>query len=399
MILHREIVRERHTYSEKALELYKNELKGVSKESHLLTRPDWVNICDEKGKLIPLRHVNVELDTTYRWDPKKNIRIWKNGRNDRLIHGPRLPYRKDGYADNVKMALGKYIVKEPNYALIGVESDGNEIKLTVRYDRYFDFYDTCDFMTYELAYKMHRTGADKSIELSDLPYRKGLSPFEMENRFAGIGVCTLTILKNFDSDRGDEKGAAFLIHQRSSGQAEGGGAFHVVPAGSYQPLSTIKLYNCPEEDLYEELKRTVKDDLTNTVIREFMEEVIDHDLYSRLASEDLLEKKLKEICADVFFLGVGFEPLNAKAEIMACIIVDVKNSEIFKKARTIKALEEKIKKSYEGEVKVHDFSLDWLKHYENNIKSIPACREILRTVIKRFDMFNDHKVNNNLNYP
>ncbi|MDR0508410.1 MAG: hypothetical protein LBG63_01090, partial [Candidatus Methanoplasma sp.] len=51
--------------------------------------------------------------------------------------------------------------------------------------------------------------------------------------------------------------------------------------------------------------------------------------------------------------------------------------------------------SYEGKVKAVDFTIETLEQYQNNLRSIPAFREILSAVIENFDYLNYLEVSNN----
>ena len=428
-MLHDTIAKERHVFSEQALVLERKR-KATAETHNVVAEEEWLNVCQDR-KLLPISGVEViagdfdcrkdankswkkvwqwfrefisRKDANKSWKKKaidlESFYIWNSGVNIKRRKGKlsrvesrltrvRLPYEKFNYTDNVKRLTGKYVVTEHIYGLTGVEikpdKNGNPtVTLKICGGKYSDFYDTCDFMTYEIAHRMYiEKHAYEKITIDDLPYRKRIDPFDLSNRFSGIGICTLTILKNFEDDSSITR---FLVHHRSPNMAEGGEVFHAVPAGSYEPVCTREYHN------FDKIDKSP----TNTIIREFLEEVIDSESYNRLASEELLEEGRKKLCADIFFVGIGFEPLNLKTEMLTCMIIDVKNSQLFHE-RTSKDFNKNFTKSYEGEVKIREFTKGNLEHYENNLRSIPAFREILRVVIEHRDEIEEHTVCNNLN--
>ena len=84
----------------------------------------------------------------------------------------------------------------------------------------------------------------------------------------------------------------------------------VVPAGSYQP-ATVEF---PER--VEEIDRN----LNFTVVRELGEELLGEEEFSDLFSSELVTAYRKIPAAEL--IGIGFDPLNTKTEIMACLTLD-----------------------------------------------------------------------------
>ena len=396
-ILQDMIIRERHIYSEKALEIYKTEYaeneevckrmagKKNKWDCHIVSRYDWM-AKTEDGSFTPLKSVRINYNPNA-WDTGNNLKMrlkYARGQN-----GVKLPYNKLSFTENVKALTGKYVMNELTYGLTAVKTEeGGGMCLDVCLGKYSDFFDTCGYMSYETVHRMHYGKKQYDLTLKDLPYRSRLDPFAVTNRFTTIRVCSLTILKNFEnSDK-----VVFLMHRRLSPTAESGEEFNVIPAGSYKP---VIIENVSDPDA--EGTKRINIDPLNTVVREFLEQAVDKETYEKLSSKRMLLQKRKEIYADVFFLGVGLEPLNTRTELLTCMVVDVAMSPIFEGHKDIDGFTENIAKTFEGTVLVREFTIPNLEQYSDNLRSIPTSREILEFAIDRFDDLNDLKVSNNLN--
>jgi len=396
-ILNDMIFKERHIYSEKALELYKKHYKDddavckkmIGKKNkwdcHIVSKYKWMAEYKE-DMVIPLKKIKINYDPDV-WSTDNNLKM-------RLQYsvgstGVKLPFNKLSFTENVKALSGRYIPNEFIYGLTGVKVNEEGMTLDVNMGKFSDAFDTCDFMTYEISHRLHYgRKLPKDMSLSDFPYRSRMDPFLMKNRFAGIRVCTLTILKNFEG----EDRTVFLMQRRMSKVNEGTEVFNVVPAGSYKP---IFIENVSDPDA--EGTKKINIDPINTVIREFLEEVADNESYENLSSKKILLQKRREIYADIFFLGVGFEPLNLRAELLTCMVVDVQMSHIFEGHMTYEGFKEHLAKTFGGTVIMRDFTVHDLEQYSDNLRSVPACREILEFAVDHHEELCDMKVTNNMN--
>lgn len=307
--------------------------------------------------------------------PLKNVIAKKKGEYTSKATGRcstyrSLPYSRNGYSSNLQIATNKYLFADPSYAMIDKPYEENgKLIIPVIKGKYTDFIDSCDILSYEIS----RSGAiynfdqDKNPKDKDFrkyfPLRSEVKPFELDNRFAGIGVCTLTLFTGFESDCN----TYFIIHRRTDKIAEGSNSFHVVPAGSMQPIN----WDHVKDDEIKPIK---------TVIKEFAEELLDKEGYGDLASEELLDKFNKGLFADCLYLGVGLEPLNLKTEMLACLIVDVSRSSILQHCKNGEQLKSFLSANYEGDLIFVPFEKMYVDQYKDTYHSIPACRSILNIV-------------------
>ena len=192
----------------------------------------------------------------------------------------------------------------------------------------------------------------------------------------GIGINTITILKNMtdDAEAGDSKADFFLLHKRGNKVAEGMGNYHVVPAGSYQPLLEYAEREDTDSDHFAE---TMK----NTVLREFGEELLEYEEFLDLNTSDLLQN-LDGILEPVF-LGIGFEPLNTKTEVLAALFIDMDRKEVaglFNKCTRRSEFEKMLNGNgnYEGDVMLRPLTTAMLTQYENDSRSTASMKEIMR---------------------
>ncbi len=279
------------------------------------------------------------------------------------VIGRDLPYKRKTFAKNVQLLEGKNVVPYPTFALRKIE--GNTI--TVGLGDYDDFYNSCQYLSYEVARNVFADGDRKRVidlrgkGTSSLPVRKNMEPFRLDNRFAAIGVCTFTVLKNVYR----YNDAYFLIHVRGNNVAEGPDSYHVVPAGSYQPTMIEDENGTSLINLHP----------LDTVIKEFSEEVLKKDGNNDLVSEEWLKEIHSKLKADVYYLGTVLEPVNLKAEMLALMVVDVRGSE--RNGLKILGIAEKFDREVEGRIRMFPLERKYLDQFKDNVRSIPACREAI----------------------
>ena len=363
---------DRNLFMEQGLDLYKKQYADeedcsefVKQGGHLIYRNGWVDCKTPEGGYYLLRDFRPEITGQY---PSTQYNIPYNSK---------LPDRKESYAENCKFHLGKNLFDAPLYALKEVRTEKNrQPEITVTAGSYFDFYNTCEYLGFEMAYSRRILGR-KERNARTLPerYRKR-ELFDTGNRFPGIGINTITILKNMtdDAEAGDSKADFFLLHKRGNKVAEGMGNYHVVPAGSYQPLLEYAEREDTDSDHFAE---TMK----NTVLREFGEELLEYEEFLDLNTSDLLQN-LDGILEPVF-LGIGFEPLNTKTEVLAALFIDMDRKEVaglFNKCTRRSEFEKMLNSNgnYEGDVMLRPLTTAMLTQYENDSRSTASMKEIMR---------------------
>ncbi|MBR6950826.1 MAG: hypothetical protein IKH56_03730 [Oscillospiraceae bacterium] len=368
---------DRNLFMEQGLALYRkqyereDECREFAREGgHLIYRNGWVDCKAPDGGYYPLREFCPEIVGHY---PSTQYDIPYNAK---------LPDRKESYAENCKFHLGKNLFDAPLYALKDMKTaPGTRPEITVTAGSYFDFYNTCEYLGFEMAYSRRILGRHE-LNARNLPVRhRRRELFDTGNRFPGIGINTVTILKNMidDVDAGGARASFFLLHKRGNLVAEGMGNYHVVPAGSYQPLREYAEREDTDSDHFAE---TMK----NTVLREFGEELLDYEEFLDLNTSDLLQR-LDSILEPVF-LGLGFEPLNTKTEVLAALFIDLEKEQdasLFG-GRTRRSEYEKMLSgngNYEGDVMLRPLTTAMLTQYENDSRSTASMKEIMRLMNKK----------------
>ncbi|MBQ6808768.1 MAG: hypothetical protein IJP07_06410 [Firmicutes bacterium] len=371
---------DRGEYAESCLELYRERYKAQIRSGEVVVRNliykrNWVQAAGNE-RFCNLNDVPVQI-TPIHWG--------KNPPRARF-----LPYPKEGFSANKKYELSGNTSKLFNgklFALHEIQGDLNrgDLSVSVKNGGYFDFLDTCEYLVYEMSYA-------RRVQRKKPPYRLGSLPafsvlpnrsrygdvFDMGNRFAGIGINTATILYNVEipGDSGEpEKSAVLLLHHRSSQVAEGIGAIHVIPAGSYQPVGT-------------QLDSVFNRNLANTVYREFGEELLNIDEFIHLNTEEMLEDKYCQW--QVLLLGFGIEPLNTKIEVLTTLQVDMEqpeNQRLFASCRTLAQLEKFFSTNYEGNLSLIPMNRKNLQQYQQDPRMTPAGKELLAILLEHEEYF------------
>lgn len=211
-----------------------------------------------------------------------------------------------------------------SYRLLGVEptveEDGctSKVEMTFTQGWYFDALDTTDVLSYESAFRELRRadripGFTRSKPLQGR-YRRWLgSPFALERRCAIPGVSTLTIRRGAPVP-------TFILHRRDAAKvALAQGVTHVIPAGEFQPANLSA--SASDGDL----------NLWKNIVREYAEEVLGIEPARGQAlgqrQGELLEHATSALtnaersgAIDVHYLGIGFDPLTWKPEILSVAI-------------------------------------------------------------------------------
>lgn len=362
---------ERSLYTQTALSLYRAQYgDAIVPDAALIARPDW--LPRDESELILLRDVSLRLLSPEPWtdDDRTRARILR-----RI-----LPDRKESFAWEVKFHLHKNLFSLPLFALRGVERDADgKTCLSLARGEYFDFYNTCESVAFETAY-VRRVRRERSLTMDALPLRLHQRElFDMSNRFAGIGIDTLTIFRNLPDETG-QKRSYFLLHKRSStAVAEGPGTYHCVPAGSFQPMAAsgeLSEYDAPE----------------HTVLREFAEELMGMEECSELNAAELYEElQIGEFATHLYYLGIGFEPLNTKAELLAALILDlddpnVAGARFLRACRTVADVQARLTENYEGAVTLKPLTHAFVNQYAKMSAATPSFRQIMQ-VVRRFPHF------------
>lgn len=325
----------------------------------LLVHKDWIpNKLREGKELISLDEIKLNIVSQ-----TKKIKI---------PHFSFLPEKKCTYIDNLikyKYANEEYdktLFNGPLYCARKIYLDQDDrVNIDIYRSDYYNFMNTCKVLEIEMIYNRHGK------------YRHNIDLFALENRYCGIGVNCLTIIK----DLKDDNNVYFLFHERSSKVAESPGLIHAVPAGSLQPTCKISgtnfLVDANEFDKQ----------LANTVLREYFEELLSIEGMEELGSAKLMLSneeyiKLKKN-SRIYYMGIGLEPLNTKVEILATMIHSFHGEYTYDKIEELF----KHKKNFEGDVKIKKFTKSMLEQFISDRHLTPSFRELLLKVYQYYDLF------------
>lgn len=196
--------------------------------------------------------------------------------------------------------------------------------------RYFDYVNSCEYLMYEFARKFGQELDQVAGEADDgtsvdlkLDFKRSVDPFDFSNRSAVPGINTLLVFL-------DHHRPIFWLHERfnPSTVAEAVNTFHVVPAGTFQPIH------------YADSNHEKDFSFFRNTMREFGEELFgDKEIVNPVGlQEDVLDRASiakyydlhKRGRAKLFYAGTGLDCLTLKPEILT-IMVFVKSEfeEIF----------------------------------------------------------------------
>lgn len=301
-----------------------------------------------------------------------------------------------------------YLFNGKLFAAKEIKKEDNKLKFIVHEADYYSFLNTCKVL--EVLYETKEREQKFAIDILNL-----------ENRYAGIGINCLTIIKNVRKRTNpNEKRDYFLIHQRSSKVMESPGQIHVVPAGSFQPISSIDTKN---QDRLNKFNLNME----NTVYREFCEEILNTSHMSEINSFALLtEANDYEFCKQflkVYYICAGLEPYNTKMEVCVLGIIDIdeivnykENPElitrfidehkiIYNLQKSLKENEtlaqkinvdlisslinnqEEVKEyiSYEGTIKLEKISKPMFEQYGTDNHTTPSSKELFSFIYQHYD--------------
>lgn len=212
-----------------------------------------------------------------------------------------------------------------SYRLMKIDVGSSGPLLSFAKSRYFGYLNSCEARAFEQALKqVSTTRVGKTLR------RPPKAIFDLKNRNATAGVSTITIVV----DRAGSK-PLFIFHYRTKVE-EGMGTTHVVPAGQFQPIIPEHLAGWDAPQWNDDFS------LLDTMLREFLEEVLNLEKRIKASSESGNWRSTDEIVREAYtkltgamraesgvpirckawFFGLGFDPLTEKPEILTAMVVD-----------------------------------------------------------------------------
>lgn len=398
-------------------EYYKEKYKDrLAKSYGLIIDKNWVIYQDKRednigekieinsiNDLVKLSDIETEVQNIDKEIPIPSYRIFPNHKK----YGKRNP--EQTYVNNYLKYSDRvtYLFNGKLYAAKDIVKSGDKIKLITYKTDYYSFLNTCKVL--ELLYETKERKQKLDIDILNLT-----------NRYAGIGINCLTIIKNVRKRTNPSlKRDYLLIHQRTDKVIESPDHIHVVPAGSYQPIGSIDRDSDPKLIAFNK-------DMANTAYREFCEEVLNTSHMSEINSYSLLtESNDYQFCKKflkMYYIGAGLEPYNTKMEILALAIIDIdeilehKDSPLITKfidehkiinnllhslkedekiedkinldlLSSLIANQDEIKEyiSYEGKIKFEKLSKAMFEQFYSDNHATPSAREIFGFMYQHYD--------------
>lgn len=341
----------REGFSTKMREIYlrgQSNNESIEKDSYLLAKKDWI-----MDKLVDLNSLKVEvIDARDIHKVRRTDLICNRGK-----YGKLLPDLFCGYTENVRRYTSKNMFNGNAYRLLSITKKDDIVSVNVSESSYYSYYDTCEHLLYlavnDISSSYNKRHGKEICRLND--------PFDFDNRAVGIGISTLTIIKN------SKEGNIFLIHKRSDRVAEGVNTVSAVPAGTFE--------NMRNEN------GEISDIVLRNIVREFEEEILG---VPEVENTDRYPINRVELSGFEFkFLGMGLDPLTTKLEIMTCLIIDAEKSELLKGTKDSRQrLAEIIAGSYEGSIHTVELTEENIKLHRDNKNSMPLFRDMMRIILK-----------------
>ncbi|NIP32321.1 MAG: hypothetical protein GWN67_04810, partial [Phycisphaerae bacterium] len=345
---------------------------------------------------------------------------------------PEIKQRDTGLAERLRRGCDKKIDNNLTYRLLEIESQDIGVELQFTTGDYEEYYETCEALTWELGnvllsfYEKEKerirgkklTGHEiLEIVSSDLALRNSIEPFDFLSRCMTAGINTLTIMafeslqKNFflmhdrsqsgkpeeEPEGKDEKvevdefvaGLAKSFgrmprkpsegNKTQEGLAEAIDTWHVVPAGTFQPLTEGD--NCRDIELR----------IERNILREFGEELLNkRKLIEQLGiihpnrpfEEDCELKHLKKVfstrATEVRFLGCGIDCVSLKPEFLTLIVT---NGDLLLSGIKLR----KLRNNWEGKHQFKEFSIESLDKWLKRDDVLPAGAGCIALCLRHHD--------------
>jgi hypothetical protein len=264
---------------------------------------------------------------------------------------------------------------------------------------YFKFFNTCEYLSYELAHAIvnhqvvcnivkegrqqdFQKVVDFLMENEQLIPQISLSdPFDFPSRCTAFGTCALVIIKR-PNDL-----PQFILNRRSEKLSETPALLHVIPAGTFQPNFNDDRFHQNEFSFRE------------NIVREFVEELLEDkclrlpdaqdvlnfiDMYPPIG-QDFRRGIIEQNRFSLWYLGMVIDPMNLKPEILTVLMIH--EAEL----RCIKF--QRFQKSWEtGKIERYEFTKDRLKKFLKETL-VPTGKAHIWLALKHFNFLSSKLAN------
>lgn len=326
----------------------------------LINNNDFLLMLDEPDEFYPMKDIKVNLDK------RESIEYGI------VYNKHKFPYKKEDFLSNYRACYYEGRLRdEPSYFLINFEKTEGKAEFTFFKHGYNEYINSGTYLEYEIANSHNR--AEKNF------LKNRVDILDFSNRYVGVGICTLTIIKNIYNEDSKKNISYFLMHERNPLLAEHPGQKSVVPAGTLEPINKTD-FSAPENY-----------NIENTVYREFNEEVLGKEDFSALSSVELLDddviiSKIRK-ASHTKYLGAGLDIMNGKLEIIGLLIIDADKMGAEFKKLTIEGFLTKIRctPNAEGSIFTKKLTRPHLNQYMNNVSCAPVARQLCKVLVDHFD--------------
>lgn len=357
----------------RGIEIYKEIYNPLEEKQEvivnsLIYKKDWIS--SEQRSLLTIDDIDITM-SLLPFSPNQN-QITKS---EKLFRRKKImPYAKKSLVDNIFLFLNhSHLWDNPTYIVDSI-TGGIKPELHIYISSYYNFYNSCMCFGYELA---HFANNPTNNYKKSNRFRAVNELFDLSNRYCGIGTVAFTVFTNVNVK--DQKKTFFVVQSRSEEVAEGKNIINAVPAGTYQPsVFSTKL-----------------EPLSLNIIREFGEEVQGRKEFTFAYSIEEIETNSisDELKKNIYFLGMGFNPLNTYLEILTLAIIDLsKPVNRLEFGSTLDDLYGKMRSNFEGTLEIEEFSRQKLTNLSATYHSAPSLKEIATILVTRLKEYNTDDV-------
>jgi transcriptional regulator with XRE-family HTH domain len=224
--------------------------------------------------------------------------------------------RYDRYSRALRdLARPRLFDNRVSYRLLDVAWAGSRGILGFHYTSYFSVLDVCEASAHEFT-QAWLTAGRKRPSFPELPFRRNIvDPFDLSARPVLPGIATLTIRR--DTIEGHRM---YLHHRDAKAVAAGGGMYHVMPAGVFQPAALAPAHQNNDFSLWRNIQREFSEEfLGNSEHDGNSIDPIAYDTDEPFAS---FERARQAGDFRVFACAMVLEPLTLGVELVTVAVIE-----------------------------------------------------------------------------
>ncbi|MBV9447307.1 MAG: helix-turn-helix transcriptional regulator [Streptosporangiaceae bacterium] len=223
--------------------------------------------------------------------------------------------RYDRYSRALRdLARPRLFDNRVSYRLLDLAWAPSRGMLGFHYTSYFSVLDVCEASAHEFAQAWLAAGR-KRPSFPELPFRRSIAdPFDLSARPVLPGIATLTIRR--DPIEGHR---VYLHHRDAKAVAAGGGMYHVMPAGVFQPAALAPAHQANDFSLWRNIQREYSEEFLGN--SEHDGNSIDPIAYGTDEPFASFERARQAGDFRVFACAVVLEPLTLWVELVTVAVI------------------------------------------------------------------------------